>query len=107
MVGRKQNITIEKVLRRNTNKETRSMKAGITQLRATDASASMIYRIATTLYRENEKEHKELGLSRPSARVALDYLIAEGCRLGVPMLGNLNKDNNLWLAMTTADQKEA
>jgi hypothetical protein len=67
------------------------------QTRCTRAAMIEIYSIAKQLFDEYEDEIKELGINRPSNKIAIDYLLVCAAMNGQIKVGKLTPANNLYL----------
>ena len=90
----------------NKRKRTASEKAGFRCLKTTLAGGDAVKALAKELYREYKEEHNAAGIYRPSARVAVDWLLTMVKFHGVSEMQNVNIKKNIWLEIGAAPQEE-
>lgn len=78
-------------------KKTKSQRVGIHPVKVSEAAARVLMDIADELYKRHEDKYRQMGITKPSRRIAVDYVLAEAAKAGVQGITNLNEDNNLWL----------
>lgn len=81
-------------------------KNGETQIRGTVAAAEQIHSLANQLFEALTVGHKAIGLNRPSAKVAIDYLIVAAARDARYKTKSLSPKNNLYLRICDDDSQE-
>jgi hypothetical protein len=76
------------------NVERREQRA---QTRCSIKAAIEIKSIAEQLFKMFETAHRDIGINRPSNKVAVDYLLACAAINGYVEVGKLTPENNLYL----------
>ena len=69
------------------------------QTRCSLKAAIEIRSIAEQLFEMYESKHKDIGINRPSNKVAVDYLLVCAAMNGEAEVGKLTPENNLYLKM--------
>ena len=87
-------------------KRTASEKAGFRCLKTTLAGGDAVKALAKELYREYKEEHNAAGIYRPSARVAVDWLLVHANYSGAPLMGNISMKGNIWMEIGKDLQEE-
>ena len=87
-------------------KRTASEKAGFRCLKTTLSGGDAIKALAKELYREYKEEHNAAGIYRPSARVAVDFLLSMAKYNGVREMSAVNIKKNIWLEIGAEPQEE-
>ena len=86
-------------------KRTASEKAGFLCLKTTLAGGDAVKALAKELYNEYKDEHNAAGIYRPSARVAVDFLLSMAKYNGVSEMQNVNIKKNIWLEIGAEPQE--
>ena len=87
-------------------KRTASEKAGFRCLKTTLAGGDAVKALAKVLYSEYKEEHNAAGIYRPSARVAVDWLLTMAKYNGIPEMTTINVEKNIWLSIGAIPQEE-
>ena len=87
-------------------KRTASEKAGFRCLKTTLSGGDAVKALAKVLYLRFKKEHNAAGIHRPSARVAVDWLLVHANYSGAPLMGNITLKGNIWMEIGAASQEE-
>ena len=87
-------------------KRTASEKAGFRCLKTTLAGGDAVKALAKVLYSEYKEEHNAAGIYRPSARVAVDWLLTMAKVHGEKHMENVNLKKNIWLEIGAVPQEE-
>ena len=87
-------------------KRTASEKAGFRCLKTTLAGGDAVKALAKELYSEYKDEHNAAGIYRPSARVAVDYLLSMAKYYGVKEMSTVSIKKNIWLEIGVAPLEE-
>lgn len=74
-----------------------SKKPLVTQTRATVHAQKEIKALSERLFREYEKEHRALGINKPSSKVAVDALLYWGASAGMLNGKPLTNKNNIFI----------
>ncbi len=75
-------------------------------IRSWDPARKDIQRLAKQLFEAFPKEHKAAGITRPSARVAVDYLRTRAAMGSIFKMGPQNEKNNAYLALGCNEEVE-
>lgn len=87
-------------------KRTASEKAGFRCLKTTLAGGDAVKALAKVLYSKYKEEHNDAGIYRPSARVAVDWLLTITKYNGASEMQNVDIKKNIWLEIGAAPQEE-
>ena len=87
-------------------KRTASEKAGFRCLKTTTSGGDAVKALAKALYQEYKEEHNAAGIYRPSARVAVDWLLVHADYSGAPIMGNIPMKGNIWMEIGKNLQEE-
>ena len=87
-------------------KRTASEKAGFRCLKTTLAGGDAVKALAKELYREYKEEHNAAGIYRPSARVAVDFLLSTAKYNGEKHMEKVDLKKNIWLEIGEEPQEE-
>ena len=77
-----------------------------TQIRVTTASAGMVQKLAKELFKGEQEAHVKMGLSKPSSRLAIDYMIYMCARNGIGSWPELTEKNNLYMLLIYNSKEE-
>ena len=78
----------------------------VTQTRATVHAQKEIKALSERLFKGYEKEHRALGINKPSSKVAVDALLMWAAEAGKLNGKPINEKNNLFLMISTQSEEE-
>ena len=87
-------------------KRTASEKAGFRCLKTTLAGGDAVKALAKELYSKYKDEHNAAGIYRPSARVAVDWLLTMAKVHGEKNMEKIDLKKNIWLEIGVAPQED-
>ena len=93
---------------KNTRKKnkTPSEKAGAAGVKLSAPGAAAVLKLAKKLFTEYPKQHREIGIRRPSSRVAVDYLLMQAKLNGDKCMEGIDIGKNLFHSMGINTQEE-
>lgn len=78
----------------------------VTQTRCTQHAQKEIKALSERLFKGYEKEHRALGINKPSSKVAVDALLMWAAEAGKLNGKPINEKNNLFLMISTQSEEE-
>ena len=83
----------------------KTSKSGGTLTRCTKHAQTEVNALSKRLYEAYEKEHNQLGIKRPSAKVAIDALLYWAAMSGVLKGKKVTDKNNIYCAIKTISEE--
>ena len=84
----------------------KSKKAMVTQTRCTTHTQREIKALSERLFKGYEKEHRALGINKPSSKVAVDALLMWAAEAGKLNGKPITEKNNLFVAIIGQSEEE-
>ena len=84
----------------------KSKKALVTQTRCTQHAQKEIKALSERLFKSYEKEHRALGINKPSSKVAVDALLMWAAEAGKLNGKAITEKNNLFVMISTQSEEE-
>ena len=84
----------------------KSKVAVVTQTRCTQHAQKEIKALSERLFKGYEKEHRALGINKPSSKVAVDALLMWAAEAGKLNGKPVNEENNLFVMIIGQSEEE-